>query len=103
MEKLIKDFEIPNKKIETWKFTDLKKIFEKNNFKPFIKPSESTDKSIPINPNISKNIFFNSKINFVIFENGCLKKINVNSNHLEIKSLKNKSKKKIFFTKYFFF
>ena len=31
-QKLIKDFEIPNKKIETWKFTDLKKVFEKNNF-----------------------------------------------------------------------
>ena len=27
-QKLIKDFEIPNKKIETWKFTDLKKVFE---------------------------------------------------------------------------
>ena len=36
-QKLIKDFEIPNKKIETWKFTDLKKVFEKNNFKPFRK------------------------------------------------------------------
>ena len=36
MEKLIKDFEIPNKKIEAWKYTDLKKIFEKNNFEPFI-------------------------------------------------------------------
>ena len=101
MEKLIKDFEIPNKKIETWKFTDLKKIFEKNNFKPFIKPSETTDKSIPINSNISKNIFFNSKINFVIFENSCLKKINVNSNHLEIKSSKNSSEKKIFSKKNF--
>ena len=27
-QKLIKDFEIPNKKIETWKFTDLKKVFD---------------------------------------------------------------------------
>ena len=27
MEKL-KNFEIPNKKIEAWKFTDLKKVFE---------------------------------------------------------------------------
>jgi len=101
MEKLIKDFKIPNKKIETWKFTDLKKIFEKNNFKPFIKPSENANKSILINPNISKNIFFNSKINFVIFENGCLKKINVKSNHLEIKSSKNSLKEKIFSKKNF--
>ena len=37
MEKLIKDFEIPNKKIETWKFTDLNKVFEKNKFEPFVK------------------------------------------------------------------
>ena len=32
MEKLIEDFQIPDKKIETWKFTDLKKVLEKNNF-----------------------------------------------------------------------
>ena len=32
MEKLIKDFEIPNKEIEAWKYTDLKRVFEKNNF-----------------------------------------------------------------------
>ena len=31
MEKL-KNFEIPNKKIEAWKFTDLKKVFEQNSF-----------------------------------------------------------------------
>ena len=37
MEKLIQKFKIPNKKIETWKFTDLKKNFEKNNFKPLKK------------------------------------------------------------------
>jgi len=36
-EKFIKDFEIPNKRIETWKFTDLQKICEKNNFKPITK------------------------------------------------------------------
>jgi len=30
MEKLIEDFQIPNKKIETWKYTDLQKFFEKN-------------------------------------------------------------------------
>ena len=34
MEKLIEDFQIPDKKIETWKFTDLKRVLEKNNFQP---------------------------------------------------------------------
>ena len=85
-QKLIKDFEIPNKKIETWKFTDLKKVFEKNNFKPFRKSinadlAEPTISSqIPLD--ISNNIFFNPKINFVIFENGYLQKFNKKSDGL---------------------
>ena len=84
MEKLIKDFEIPNKKIETWKFTDLKIFFEKNNFEPFIKPND-LDLTSSINSTIKKNIFFDPKINYVIFENGCESKINIISDNLEIK------------------
>ena len=61
MEKLIQKFKIPNKKIETWKFTDLKKNFEKNNFKP-LKKINSKNSEI----NISNNIFFDSNSNFVI-------------------------------------
>ena len=82
-QKIIKNFEIPNKKNETWKFTDLKKYFEKNDFKPKVNYSK---KSNSINSNIIKNIFFNPKKNFVIIENGILKKINIKSKNLEIKS-----------------
>ena len=95
MEKQIKEFEIPNKKIETWKFTDLKRFFEKNNFEP-LKSKKNFKKNLPINKNISKNIFFNSKINFIIFENGYLKNINIRSNDLEIKHSSNLPNKKNF-------
>ena len=80
----LEDFEIPNKKIETWKFTDLKIFFEKNNFEPFIKPND-LDLTSSINSTIKKNIFFDPKINYVIFENGCESKINIISDNLEIK------------------
>ena len=104
-QKLIKDFEIPNKKIETWKFTDLKKVFEKNNFKPFRKSinadlTEPTISSqIPLD--ISNNIFFNPKINFVIFENGYLQKFNKKSDGLEITTLNDIAKEKLFNKKNF--
>ena len=78
MEKLIKDFEIPNKKIEAWKYTDLKRVFEKNNFEPFIKSDVMKSKNASIDSNISSNIFFDPKINFIIFENGYLKKLILN-------------------------
>ena len=84
-QKLIKDFEIPNKQIETWKYTDLKKVFENNNFEPFIKPDEIKTRPVRINSNISNNIFFDPEINFIIFENGYLKTLNIKSNDLEIK------------------
>ena len=71
-QRLIKDFEIPNKKIETWKYTDLKKVFEKNNFEPLIKPDETKTEHVSIDSNISNNIFFDPEVNFVIFENGCV-------------------------------
>ena len=101
MEKLIEDFQIPNKKIETWKFTDLKKVFENNNFEPFIKPDEIKTGPVRIDSNISNNIFFDPETNFVIFENGYLKKFNIKSNDLEIKSLDNNSGNKIFNKKNF--
>ena len=101
MEKLIKDFEIPNKKNETWKFTDLKKFFEKNNFKPLLKANEKKTTSASINLNISNNIFFDSKINFVIFENGFLKKINIKSKNLQIESIDSNSGNKLFNKKNF--
>tara|TARA_B100000427_G_scaffold327510_1_gene338437 strand:- start:4993 stop:6174 length:1182 start_codon:yes stop_codon:yes gene_type:complete len=96
MEKLIQKFKIPNKKIETWKFTDLKKNFEKNNFKP-LKKINSKNSEI----NISNNIFFDSNSNFVIFHNGYLNKINNATNDFELKKSKeiqgkNKDEKKIF-------
>ena len=70
MEKLIKDFEIPNKKIETWKFTDLNKVFEKNKFEPFVKKNVTNkNESTTISSNIKNNIFFNNENNFIIFEN----------------------------------
>ena len=90
-QKIIKNFDIPNKKIETWKFTDLKKYFEKNDFKP---KTNSFKKSNVINSNIPRNIFFNPNKNFIIIENGILKKINIKSENLEIKSSKNIFKKK---------
>ena len=101
MEKLIKDFEIPNKEIEAWKYTDLKRVFEKNNFEPFIKSDVMKSKNASIDSNISSNIFFDPKINFVIFENGCLKKITTKSNNLEIESLNSNSANKIFNKKNF--
>ena len=101
MEKLIKDFEIPNKEIEAWKYTDLKRVFEKNNFEPFIKSDVMKPKNTSIDSNISSNIFFDPKINFVIFENGCLKKISITSNNLEIESLNSNSANKIFNKKNF--
>ena len=57
----LEDFEIPNKKIETWKFTDLKIFFEKNNFEPFIKPNDF-DLTSSINSTIKKNIFLILKL-----------------------------------------
>ena len=75
-QRLIKDFEIPNKKIETWKYTDLQKFFEKNNFEPLINADETKTGPGSIDSNILNNIFFDPEVNFVIFENGCLKKIN---------------------------
>ena len=45
--------------------------------------------------------FFDPKINFVIFENGCLKKISITSNNLEIESLNSNSANKIFNKKNF--
>ena len=93
MEKLIKDFEIPNKKIETWKFTDLNKVFEKNKFEPFVKKNVTNkNESTTISSNIKNNIFFNNENNFIIFENGYLKKINIKTKNLEIKKSKNNSK-----------
>ena len=93
MEKLIKDFEIPNKKIETWKFTDLNKVFEKNKFEPFVKKNVTNkNESTTISSNIKNNIFFNNENNFIIFENGYLKKINIKTKNLEIKTSKNNSK-----------
>ena len=100
-ERLIKDFEIPNKKIETWKYTDLKKVFEKNNFEPLIKPDETKTEPVSIDSNISNNIFFDPEVNFVIFENGCLEKINIKSNDLEIEALDNNLENKVFNKKNF--
>ena len=74
MEKLIEDFQIPDKKIETWKFTDLKKVLEKNNFQPSTRSDTVSTDPAEINSNISNNIFFDPEINFIIFENGYLKK-----------------------------
>ena len=101
MEKLIEDFQIPNKKIETWKYTDLQKFFEKNNFEPLINPDETKTGPGSIDSNILNNIFFDPKINFIIFENGYLKKINIVSNDLEIKSLDSNLEDKIFNKKNF--
>ena len=100
-QRLIKDFEIPNKKIETWKYTDLQKFFEKNNFEPLINPDETKTGPGSIDSNILNNIFFDPEVNFVIFENGCLKKINIKSNDLEIESLDNKLENKVFNKKNF--
>jgi len=101
MEKLIEDFQIPDKKIETWKYTNLKKIQEKNNFQPSIKSDVTLTNPSKINLNISNNIFFDPEINFIIFENGYLKKINIKSNDLEIKSLDSNLENKIFNKKNF--
>ena len=100
-QRLIKDFEIPNKKIETWKYTDLQKFFEKNNFEPLINPDKTKTEAASIDSNILNNIFFDSEVNFVIFENGCLKKINIKSNDLEIESLDNNLENKVFNKKNF--
>ena len=100
-QRLIKDFEIPNKKIETWKYTDLKKVFEKNNFEPLIKPDETKTEHVSIDSNISNNIFFDPEVNFVIFKNGYLEKINIKSNDLEIESLDNNLENKVFNKKNF--
>ena len=64
MEKLIEDFQIPDKKIETWKFTDLKRVLEKNNFQPSIKSNATPANPSKINLDISNNIFFDPEINF---------------------------------------
>ena len=101
MEKLIEDFQIPDKKIETWKYTDLKKVLEKNNFRPSTKSDAKPAGPSKINLNILNNIFFDPKINFIIFENGYLKKINIVSNDLEIKSLDSNLEDKIFNKKNF--
>ena len=95
MQKLIKDFDIPNKKIETWKFTDLKKIFEKNIFEPLSTSIKNESIKSNVDANVEKNIFFDPNINFVIFENGFVKKINIQSKNLEIKPTKIASKKQI--------
>ena len=101
MEKLIEDFQIPDKKIETWKFTDLKKVQEKNNFRPSVKSDQTPTNPYKINLDISNNIFFDPKNNFIIFENGYLKKINTKSDGLEIKSLDSNLENKIFNKKNF--
>ena len=101
MEKLIEDFQIPDKKIETWKFTDLKKVQEKNNFRPSVKSDSTPTNPYKINLDISNNIFFDPKNNFIIFENGYLKKINTKSDGLEIKSLDSNLENKIFNKKNF--
>ena len=101
MEKLIEDFQIPDKKIETWKFTDLKKVQEKNNFRPSVKSDSTPTNPYKINLDISNNIFFDPKNNFIIFENGYLKKINTKSAGLEIKSLDSNLENKIFNKKNF--
>ena len=101
MEKLIEDFQIPDKKIETWKFTDLKKVQEKNNFRPSVKSDSTPTNPYKINLDISNNIFFDPKNNFIIFENGYLKKINTKSDGLEIKSLDRNLENKIFNKKNF--
>ena len=101
MEKLIEDFQIPDKKIETWKFTDLKKVQEKNNFRPSVKSDSTPTNPYKINLDISNNIFFDPKNNFIIFENGYLKKINTKSDDLEIKSLDSNLEDKIFNKKNF--
>ena len=62
MEKLIEDFQIPDKKIETWKFTDLKKVQEKNNFRPSVKSDSTPTNPYKINLDISNNIFLTQKI-----------------------------------------
>jgi len=62
MEKLIKDFQIPDKKIETWKFTDLKRVLEKNNFQPSIKSNATLINPSKINLDISNNIFLIQKL-----------------------------------------
>ena len=98
MEKL-KNFEIPNKKIEAWKFTDLKKVFEKNSFEPV--KQIKTKKSPDISSDISKNIFFNPKTNFIIFKNGYVEKMNIESSGLEIKFLNKNNKNKTFNQKNF--
>ena len=98
MEKL-KNFEIPNKKIEAWKFTDLKKVFEKNSFEPV--KQIKTKKSPDISSAISKNIFFNPKTNFIIFKNGYVEKMNIESSGLEIKFLNKNNKNKTFNQKNF--
>ena len=98
MEKL-KNFEIPNKKIEAWKFTDLKKVFEKNSFEPV--KQIKTKKSPNISSAISKNIFFNPKTNFIIFKNGYVEKMNIESSGLEIKFLNKNNKNKTFNQKNF--
>ena len=96
-QKLIKDFEIPSKKIETWKFTDLKKVFEKNNFKPYKKSiAEKNPATSKINSSIANNTFFDTKINYVIFEDGYLQKLKKKSNGLEIIDLNENSKKTLF-------
>ena len=95
MQELIKDFDIPNKKIETWKFTDLKKIFEKNIFEPLSTSIKNESIKSNVDANVEKNIFFDPNINFVIFENGFVKKINIQSKNLEIKPTKIASKKQI--------
>ena len=101
MEKLIEDFQIPDKKIETWKFTDLKKVQEKNNFRPSVKSDSTPTNPYKINLDISNNIFFDPENNFIIFENGYLKKINTKSDGLEIKSLDSNLENKIFNKKNF--
>ena len=101
MENLIEDFQIPDKKIETWKFTDLKKVQEKNNFRPSVKSDSTPTNPYKINLDISNNIFFDPKNNFIIFENGYLKKINTKSDGLEIKSLDSNLENKIFNKKNF--
>ena len=101
MEKLIEDFQIPNKKIETWKYTDLQKFFEKNNFEPLINLDEPKTEPVSIDSNVLNNIFFDPEINFIIFENGYLKEINIESNDLEIKSLDSNLEDKIFNKKNF--
>ena len=67
MEKLIEDFQIPDKKIETWKFTDLKKVQEKNNFRPSVKSDSTPTNPYKINLDISNPSLHDFERSLILF------------------------------------